>query len=60
MPLVNLLGPKYERMLQNAVAAVGNYGEMYVRNVDALVPRAGRNLPNVIPNGPQLYPLPGI
>lgn len=60
MPLVNLFGPTYQNMFRDAISVVGNYGEMYAGSVEEFVPRAGRNLPNIVPLGPQHYPLPGI
>lgn len=59
LPAVNLFGPLYRNMLRNAVQAVGNYGDIYARNVESIVPRSGLNLLNT-ENGPQFYPLPGI
>ena len=60
MPLVNLFGSAYQSMFRDAISVVGNYGEMYARSVEEFVPRDGRNLPNVVPLGPQHYPLPGL
>mmetsp|Transcript_27691 Transcript_27691/g.45790 ORF Transcript_27691/g.45790 Transcript_27691/m.45790 type:complete len:526 (+) Transcript_27691:94-1671(+) len=60
MPLISLFGDSYTRMLREAVAAVGNFGEIYNRNVEADVPRGGLNELNAVPYGPQLYPLPGL
>lgn len=58
MPLTNLFGELFRRMLQNAVQAAGNTGELYSRNVERLIPRAGLNQLNT--GGPQMYSLPGI
>lgn len=60
MPTVSLFGPRYGRMLINAVAAVGNYGEIYDRNLQNTVPRVGLNELSVNPLGPRQYPRPGI
>ena len=60
MPLINLFGNEYSRMLREAVQAVGNFGEIYQRNVEADVPRGGLMTLNEVPYGPQLYPLPGF
>ena len=59
MPLTNLFGDLFTRMLQNAVQAAGNIGETTTRNVERLIPRAGLNTLND-DGGPQLYALPGI
>ena len=59
LPAVNLFGPLYRDMLRNAIQAVGNYGDIYARNVQDIVPRSGLNLLNTN-NGPQFYPLPGV
>jgi len=58
MPLVGVLGQDYNRMYRDAIRAVGNYGEIYDRNVNARVQRQGRNELNIAPLGPQHYPLP--
>jgi hypothetical protein len=59
MPTTTLFGPLFRNMLQNAVSAGGAYNELYSRNLEDIVPRAGLNLLN---NGsqPQFYPLPGL
>lgn len=46
MGITDVFGPDYERMFINAVEAVGNYGEMYARHLEAIVPREGLNLIN--------------
>jgi len=59
MPLVYLFGKEYRRMFRDAILAVGNYGEIYARNVNTTIPRGGRNnLNNAISLGPQHFPLP--
>mmetsp|Transcript_2880 Transcript_2880/g.6193 ORF Transcript_2880/g.6193 Transcript_2880/m.6193 type:complete len:768 (-) Transcript_2880:229-2532(-) len=58
MPLVKLFGPDLERILRDVIIAVGNYGEMYGRVFDQNVTRVGPNLLNVLPFGPEHYPLP--
>jgi hypothetical protein len=58
MPLVNLFGPNLERVLRDAILAVGNYGEMHMRVFGQNVTRVGRNLLNVPPFDPQHNPLP--
>lgn len=59
MPTTNLFGPLFRDMLQNAVSAGGAYNELYNRNLEDIVPRAGLNLLNT-GSQPQLYPLPGL
>ena len=58
MPLISLYGPDLERVLRDAILAVGNYGEMYQRVLGQNATRVGRNMLNVSPYGPQMYPLP--
>lgn len=57
MPFTFLFGPRYVRMLKDAIQAVGNYGEIYERSLQDLVARGGQNGANVNPYGPQHYPL---
>lgn len=59
LPTIGLFGPLFFRMFQDAVGAVGNYGEIYERQAEADVPRGGLNLVNRLLSGPQHYPLPG-
>jgi len=59
MPSTNLFGPLYRDMFKDAVQAVGNYGEIYSRNVETIVPRNGLNLLNS-GNSPQVYAFPGL
>ena len=47
-----------EQALRDAVSAVGNYGEIYDRNLQSLIPRSGGNLLNEAPYGPQQVALP--
>jgi hypothetical protein len=60
MPIVNSFGPLYTRMFRDAIAATGNYKEIYARNAQSEIPRSGPNMLNKSPFGPQHYPLPGI
>lgn len=41
MPITNLFGPLYSRMLRDAVEAVGSYSEIYERNAQDQIPRGG-------------------
>eukprot|EP00547_Thalassionema_nitzschioides_P000096 CAMPEP_0194210154 /NCGR_PEP_ID=MMETSP0156-20130528/8050_1 /TAXON_ID=33649 /ORGANISM="Thalassionema nitzschioides, Strain L26-B" /LENGTH=1146 /DNA_ID=CAMNT_0038937467 /DNA_START=37 /DNA_END=3477 /DNA_ORIENTATION=- len=56
---VLLFGPEFGRMMQTAIKAVGNYGEMYARSVEKVFPRNNtRNMQNTVaPFGPQISPL---
>jgi len=56
MPLVNLFGTGLERLLRDAILAVGNYGEMYRRVFGQNATRMGLNQLNASPFGPQHYP----
>lgn len=61
MPLIYACGASLERMFVDAIVSVGNYGEIYNRNLGDLVPRSGRNLLNTgVTPGPQHYPMPGL
>ena len=51
------LGTEYETMFIDAVAAVGNYKEIYERSVEAYVPRGGLNAYNFGGSG-LIYSLP--
>lgn len=59
MPQTNLFGSLFRNMLQNAVSAGGAYNELYSRNLEVIVPRAGLNMLNT-GSQPQFYPLPGL
>ncbi|CAB9520228.1 extracellular solute-binding protein [Seminavis robusta] len=61
MPLIPMYGKKMQRMFRDAVFGVGNYAEIYSRNVEGVIPRSGRNLLNPTQHsGPQHYPIPGM
>jgi hypothetical protein len=61
MPELGIFGPDFVRALRDPILEFGNYGELYERNVEALIPRHGRNMINSIHRpGPQLYPIPGL
>jgi hypothetical protein len=60
LPTTNLFGSVFPTMFQDAVKAVGNYAEIYARNVEKDVPRSGSNLLNTFLQGPQHYPYPGV
>ena len=58
MPLVSLFGSQYTRMFERIIGAVGNYGQIYERNLGS--PRTGGNRLNSSPNGPQHFVPPGV
>ena len=62
MPLVRLYAKEFVPMLlRDIILVVGNYAEIYARNVESYIPRAGLNMLNDRRRpGPQHYPLPGI
>lgn len=60
MPLVFLFGPLYTLLFRNTIQAVGNYAEMYERNLAASMPRGGLNMLNHVPLEAQHYPYPGL
>ena len=60
MPSVSLFGPLYRRMLADAIQSVGNYGEIYERNLELVLPREGRNELSLNPYPARHYTLPGF
>ncbi|CAB9511050.1 Putative amino-acid ABC transporter-binding protein YhdW [Seminavis robusta] len=63
MPLIYAFGEGFQRMFRDIVLAVGNYKEMYSRNIEPTIPRSvhRRNSLNYgSSSGPQLYPMPGF
>ena len=58
MPLTNLIGDTLTHMWQDSIKAVGNYGEIFERNLGGVIKREGFNLLNDN-SGPQLYASPG-
>jgi ABC-type amino acid transport substrate-binding protein len=57
MPVVEVFGLKYLQMFRDVIVTIGNYGQIYDRNLQSHIPRAGRNLLNDN-DGPQLLPFP--
>ena len=57
LPPVSFLGTDFTNVLRNAVAAVGNYGDLYRRHLEDLHPRSAKeascNRLNELPRGPQ-------
>jgi len=61
MPIVNLFGKGFSRMLRDAIGTVGNYGEIYSRNLEPSIPREGLNrLVQDNTTGPLYLSFPGI
>lgn len=56
--LTILFGQQFEEMFVNAIGSVGNYGELYERHLQAIVPRQGLNLINTDGNSGLIYSLP--
>ncbi|CAB9525236.1 extracellular solute-binding protein [Seminavis robusta] len=59
MPEVFVYGPRMKHVFRDVTLAVGSYAEIYERNVEALIPRSGRNLLNTQPES-QHYVVPGL
>jgi hypothetical protein len=49
MPIVNLFGPGYKRMMRDTIFEVGSYAEIYERTMEHIIPR--KNGPNMLNNG---------
>jgi len=62
MPEVFVFGSEYNRMLRDAILAVGSYEEIYNRNLEGIVARGGRNVLNNDPQNwtPNQYIVPGL
>ncbi|CAB9514356.1 extracellular solute-binding protein [Seminavis robusta] len=61
MPEVLLFGERFKRLFRDVILSVGNYGEIYERNMEAFLPRQSPNTLNKSPNqGPQHFPAPGF
>jgi hypothetical protein len=58
MPSTNLFGPLLRDMLKDAIRGMGNYGEIYEDNLEAVIARSGLNKLNQ--GGALFYPLPGF
>ena len=56
MPILQLFGSAYKQAFRDVIVAVGNYGEMYERNLEDIMPRSGRNLLSNSSTS-QLFPL---
>ena len=56
MPEIGMFGGDYRRMFRDAILAVGNYGDIYDRNLLSVTPRSVLNQLN-IEDGPQHRPI---
>lgn len=57
MPPTSVFGEAFQGMFRNVISAVGNYGEVYARNLEALVPRPVADSVNTGDSG-VIYSLP--
>ena len=55
MPQTNLFGPSLTEMWQHAIGAVGNYGQIFERNLTPLMNRTQLNMLNDM-SSPMMYP----
>ena len=62
MPEVFVFGPDLRQMFRSSVLEMGSYADMYERNLEAMIPRGGRNVLNGLGSnaGPQQYVIPGF
>ena len=64
MPSIGSFGLDFENFFRSIIAAVGNYDELYQRNLGELYPRGRRNVLNKNPQmsvlGPNVYIPPGL
>lgn len=61
MPAVKLYGPDFVRMFRDLILLVGNYAQIYERNLEEMIPRSGLNMlvDDRHPGG-QHYPLESL
>lgn len=45
-PSTSVFGKEYRHIFQKVVAAIGNYGDLYARHLESILPRSGSNLIN--------------
>jgi len=57
MPKTKYFGNSLSRMWKDSVGTVGNYGEIFERNLASLFERSGRNNLNIM-KGPQMFGMP--
>lgn len=64
LPIIGSFGPPFEKFFQHVVGTIGNYNEIYERNLGNVMPRSGRNMLNKNPQttiqGPSVYVPPGF
>ena len=59
MPALSLFGDAMRQAFVDCISLVGNYGDIYQRTMNQIIPREGRNLLNAVPGlGPQQLALP--
>jgi hypothetical protein len=58
MPTVHVFGGLFLQAFRDGVAAVGNYGDLYARTVQSILPREGGNWLNTAPFGPEQVAFP--
>ena len=59
MPIIELYGSLNKQAFRDLILAVGNYGDIYQRNLEDIIPRSGRNLlSNATTKTPQYFPFP--
>ena len=57
MPIVYLFGPEYKQCFRDVLRSIGNYAEIYERNLEPIIPRSGRNFVNIGGETPQMNPM---
>lgn len=61
MPAVDSFGPLFSRMFKDTIASVGNYLELYERNLEPTLPLGGRNqMASLLRKDPLHYVPPGF
>ena len=55
MPLLELFGPAYRQALRDVIFSIGNYAEVYERNVEMYLPRANNKRNNLNTGGNPMF-----